>query len=711
MSLGVGIGIGFDCGPGGPGAWDTTPYYTSINAFNYGYPEATHPPAIKLDDGRVVLPIMDYNYGTSKLRTKLSTCKGGVFASPYTVGDHASGTDNHGGPSNAKDKDGYLYSAGRTHNGPITVASTSTPGDLSTFTDRGTIATLGTYPHLHYFNTAQVAHKLYALWREADIPNNRYEGYFSATSSLVSGVPTWSSTTGTKIIDLGDDSRCYWGHSEEIGNEIVAVITRANAADTLRRDCFVVRFDVSAGKIYNFDHSVNVASGSWPLTLTQLNTSFRVVDQTDSLKEGQVQSFAYNSTTDELVIIYLDGLSSGNARDINTLSITGFARGTPTLGSPVKIGSTDISCTSVAIRFRADGSLDALFTTPSVAVPITATSGSHAQGGDINQAVRSPSGTWGAASVIHSCRREHALSQISEVKFGTDDAAFIWCETIGSSTSGIENGHNCRGYLWSPTKGFIGKQFAKSTVTSSYVSQFTTPEPLANIKAIDEAIRNINDAGFWANFEFLYLLMLGSQQASLIDVTGRHPALTIHGIVTFTPYKGFKGDGTAGYVENAWNPNTSPGVTSLNDMLIGAYHYENAQSDAADIGNLVQSTPGLSQVPRTTSNTFTARINSATTSTASNSDSRGNSVSFRKDSASQFGIRNQTMLINGAAAVSTAVPNGVERAMAGLSTFNPTGMCAYYAGKSMPAEFLYGLGNILTGLAGDLGVPLDQITH
>jgi len=181
-------------------------------------------------------------------------------------------------------------------------------------------------------------------------------------------------------------------------------ITRANFADTLRQDVFYIRYDATTGTIYNFDKSFSTTSANYPIALATLQASYRILDQTDASKQGQVPCMDYNPATGEMVVCMLDGLSAGNPRTVQVISITNLLT-SPVLGSWTVVGNTDITCTAYAIRFRADGTLDVLFSTPSVAIPLTATSGSFGEGGDINLVSRSPAGVWGSPAIVASCGR------------------------------------------------------------------------------------------------------------------------------------------------------------------------------------------------------------------------------------------------------------------------------------------------------------------
>jgi len=104
----------------------------------------------------------------------------------------------------------------------------------------------------------------------------------------------------------------------------------------------------------------------------------------------------------------------------------------------------------------------------------------------------------------------------------------------------------------------------------------------------------------------------------------------------WTPSLGYTGNGTADYIWSSFNSSTDAVHSSQNSMTVGIYLLTNQQETPANVFGAYNlgTTDRFSLVPRNTSNEFTARTNTVTTTTMTGSNAVGNGLFLLTRSAS-----------------------------------------------------------------------------
>lgn len=144
-------------------------------------------------------------------------------------------------------------------------------------------------------------------------------------------------------------------------------------------------------------------------------------------------------------------------------------------------------------------------------------------------------------------------------------------------------------------------------------------------------ITDLKTAGIWTKIDCLYVLAAHDAQAGLVNIRQNAFNLTTVGTLTFTADRGYKSDGTTGYLESGFDPTTAGGVLSQNDAHMHAWSLEALQSNMSEVGNgtfLVQA--------RTLTNLYASRISATGSDTFANLDGLGHYLATRVASGSFF---------------------------------------------------------------------------
>ncbi|MDK4730531.1 hypothetical protein, partial [Rhizobium phaseoli] len=419
------------------------------------------------------------------------------------------------------------------------------------------------------------------------------------------------------------------------------VATKANYADTERRNVYYLIYDKANGTIYNHDKSVSVVAASQPINLTTLNASFRIVDQEGAGTFGQVPCLAITSNGDKH-IAYLDG--SGATRAVKVISIVSGV-----IGSPVTLDTVNSSQSSVCIRKMDDGARLELAWTKENA--FTYPGG----GGDVWRAERSSGGTWSTPAKIAAATKMYAYSSITPVYNGSDDMAFAFGEVIGTSTTDVENGYILRAYMYG-SAGYVPRSATYDTDAATYFAAMTAQESTDVKNRIDAFIKVMRAIKKWDKFEVIHFGALATQQAALIDMTGRH-TLTASGSPAFVAGVGFDPDGVDDYIDLGFNPNTTGSLRITQTTLsVMAFILDEGQETNALMGTLSATTPSVSLVPRNTSDTATTRLNDATSLNGANTTAVGFMLAVRNGSTKTL-FKNRTQIAT-ASTAATGTVNG-----------------------------------------------------
>lgn len=600
------------------------------------YALSTTPPIIKASDGKVWAGYQGFDWANGLgLENKVKVYSSGAWGSENAALLCDSSTDNHGGPALLETTGGYIQMFGGTHNGPMRHSVTTTPGNPATFVRQADIGNLYTYPH----PTMAADGNIHLFMRKSVSAETRMPLVLVKSTAMASGVPTWGAEK--ELINFETDTRYYQGGMVEIGTEVHMLATKADYADTVRRNVYYVIYDKATGTIYNHDKSVSVLVAAQPINLATMNASFRIVDQEGAGTFGQIPSLAITSNGDKH-IAYLDG--SGATRSVKVLSIVSGV-----VGSPVTIDTVANTQSSVCLRKMDDGARLELawakenaFTYPG-------------GGGDIWHATRSSGGVWSSSVKIAAATKMYAYSSITPVYNGSDDMAFAFGEVIGTSTTDVENGYILRAYMYG-SSGFVARSSTYDTDAQTYFTAMTTQESAAKKNIIDAFIKVMRALNKWGTFEAIHFGALATQQAALIDMTGRH-TFSASGSPSFVANEGFDPDGVDDYIDLGFNPSTTGSLRIAQTALsIMAFVLDEGQETNALMGTLSATTPSVSLVPRNTSDTATTRLNDGTSLNGTNALAYGFFLARRTGSTKEL-YKNRTRLST-ASTAATGTVNG-----------------------------------------------------
>lgn len=160
-------------------------------------------------------------------------------------------------------------------------------------------------------------------------------------------------------------------------------------------------------------------------------------------------------------------------------------------------------------------------------------------------------------------------------------------------------------------------------------------------------IAKLKSALIWDKMDIFYVLAVGDAAAARRNLKGNSAYnLTAVNSPTFTPFRGYAGNGSSSYLNSNWVPSTNAVQFTQNDACMGVY--VNAGTDTA--ANFLSPWASLNSTgtaagtiinPRKASDGFGSRINDTTETNFGTSTTRyGLSALQRTTSSAQQGFRN-----------------------------------------------------------------------
>lgn len=389
----------------------------SDDAFSYPwYTGATYPPAFYDAVGNKTWVFYEGGQvgGGRCVRARVYDHAIGVWSVSYVVATNALQNDDHGVPSAAMDSAGRVHVFYGSHATPLKRCFTTNPRDPSAWTAEADIGMTLSYPH-----PTIIGSSLYLFCRYDVAPQTDMAlAYIKGT---IAGDGTTTYGTGRNVGDLGADSRFYQGPHILVGTDIHILATRANAADTERKNVYYLIFDTVAETVYNFDRSVSVVSGSQPIGLTQLNASFKIVDQPTN--NGNIPSFCRDAAGNTHVL-YMDGGSSVYGLYYLVNSGAGWS-------TPLKVGDFPTLYANTADFHRYDGFSVVPASDGGVDIYwVIQGTPTFDRGGDIATKHRTAAGVWGSQSTVRSSTTFRALDTPSGVRDMHPNLRLVFGEVI-----------------------------------------------------------------------------------------------------------------------------------------------------------------------------------------------------------------------------------------------------------------------------------------
>jgi hypothetical protein len=235
---------------------------------------------------------------------------------------------------------------------------------------------------------------------------------------------------------------------------------------------------------------------------------------------------------------------------------------------------------------------------------------------------------------------------------------------------------------------------AYSAEATALFAAMTVQPDAARKTLIDNLIVSLKSAGVWAKLDFLYVLAAHDAQAARLNWLTAANLATVNGTTTFTTDRGYKGDGSTGWLDTGylWN-----GLTKYiqNDACLGIWVTSNVIEAAGPLIGMT-TTNRAQIVPRSTSTTCNVRINTGTGSNQTTSTARGHTLGNRSGSASYDIYKDASLLGSPANVSALLVAEAVAflRHQTNFSSLNT--LSAAHAGSNLTATEITNLSNALS---------------
>ena len=159
--------------------------------------------------------------------------------------------------------------------------------------------------------------------------------------------------------------------------------------------------------------------------------------------------------------------------------------------------------------------------------------------------------------------------------------------------------------------------------TRALVARMSVVPTAALVQAIDTPVRTLLAAGIWQKLDVLKLYAANDEQAGRLNwVSANYTSIAVNS-PTFTPYRGFNGNGTTSYLDETFNPVTAVGAKYQRDSaFLGIWSLTDSAINSNDIGAFNGST-GASIHARLSNNLFNGFANGGALTADASPTSRG----------------------------------------------------------------------------------------
>ncbi|HKP23525.1 MAG TPA: BNR-4 repeat-containing protein [Dongiaceae bacterium] len=355
--------------------------------------------------------------GARRVHCAVLDVTAGAFGPIHEVAAQPLQDDDHGVPAIVMDHEGYVHCFHGPHDDDMLVHSTAAANDPATWTARGSLSGDYTYPH-----PTLIDGTIYLFMRRRIAAQTRRVLVLRKTTSLAGGIPMFGGDQ--TIIDFGNDSRVYAGVHVEVGTDVHISATWSDYADSVRRHVYHFIYDTTDGSVRNADGSVAVAASSLPITLSQANASFRVVDfGTD---RGDIVGFCVGSDG-ALHLAYARG--SGTAFSLYHSMFAGGAWSLPALIGAIPGTDHGTFTDSITLAPLPDGTVALWY--PYDPTP------TWTFGGDM--ARRIFSGAWSSQETVRASV-SRALARPSAIRHAHPSARVVFAEVAQSAADSAAGG-------------------------------------------------------------------------------------------------------------------------------------------------------------------------------------------------------------------------------------------------------------------------------
>jgi hypothetical protein len=129
----------------------------------------------------------------------------------------------------------------------------------------------------------------------------------------------------------------------------------------------------------------------------------------------------------------------------------------------------------------------------------------------------------------------------------------------------------------------------------------------------DRLIRGLWQDETWGLLDCLYILAAPDAATALLNLVSTNYSLIANGTTTFTPDRGYAGDGTTGYLDTQFIPGVGSPHYTQNSASVGAYDLTSSTTVSSTATIIGANFNGQSYIqPLTTSSAMSADVNTTT---------------------------------------------------------------------------------------------------
>jgi hypothetical protein len=203
--------------------------------------------------------------------------------------------------------------------------------------------------------------------------------------------------------------------------------------------------------------------------------------------------------------------------------------------------------------------------------------------------------------------------------------------------------------------------------TEALVARFSNAPTGDRKLLINTTMKSLKRETILQSFDCLWFIAGSDAQSSHQNWIADKHNLTPVGSPTFTPDRGYAGNGSSSYLRTNYTPSTDGVNYKLNDASGWVWSRTSTAEDTPLMGNTTN--PRFSITPRAVSNNGLFRINDANSLTTANSDGSGLFGVSRSGATTKKAWRNGSQLGTTSTEVSTALP-AQELYLCGVNTPN-----------------------------------------
>lgn len=217
----------------------------------------------------------------------------------------------------------------------------------------------------------------------------------------------------------------------------------------------------------------------------------------------------------------------------------------------------------------------------------------------------------------------------------------------------------------------------------AYIAALPDEPSKDQIDLIDRLFSALITSGVFQGLDMLQLYAVDTAANALVDLKNPSSVATAVNSPTFTPYRGYNGDGATSYVDTGYNPASGPNYTQ-NSASLGVWSLTSGQSASSALGWVNASNIGSIVQPRSTSDLFGIRVNmTGGGPTVANTNGIGLYVATRSDASNMGLFKNGVSLGSGTAASQAVVSANFNIGHASSTGYSSAQVAAAFAGSNL----------------------------